>query len=302
VRAVPFELLEDEPLAAEKPRAQPTVEGDPHGDAAGGAEEGVFLAEQPAAMLAQVDRDDLARIGRGERHLLPARAVVAEHGHEQRLAREHPLAGREELAHEPALLRPRAVAEDGLHLDARVHVHERPGLGDAGLARIEDHLHVLEVLAEQLVVDLVRPHPSTKPSAYPGRRGRRRGGGEGPRKLGLGRDRDPVGHALGENVGVAADPAAPDTGDDVVPAHGTLLLAADGHVPGLVTHTASPLKMPQMVAGAYSIQRRATTCVCWKSSKLLSETSTSVREPSARRGPKARPSMLSGMKPARAKS
>ena len=49
----------------------------------------------------------------------------------------------------------RAVAEDGLHLDAVVHVHHAAGLGDRGLVGIELDFDELHVVAEDLVVDLV---------------------------------------------------------------------------------------------------------------------------------------------------
>ena len=55
----------------------------------------------------------------------------------------------------PALLLLRAVAEDGLHLDAVVHVHHAAGLGDGGFVRIEFDFDELHVVAEDLVVDLV---------------------------------------------------------------------------------------------------------------------------------------------------
>src|SRR6185436_7206041 len=129
-QAVAVELLEDEPFTAEEPDAELLLESDADRDALGGAEEGVLLAQHRAAELAQVERDDAARIRRGEGDLLAPTGGVAEDGHEQRLAGEHALAGLHELAHEAAAaaLR-RAVAEDGRHLDTVVHVHERARLG-----------------------------------------------------------------------------------------------------------------------------------------------------------------------------
>ncbi len=62
---------------------------------------------------------------------------------------------------EPALLLLRAVAEDGFHLDAVVHIHHAAGLGDGGFVRIEFDLDELHIVAEDLVFNLVHlGHPS----------------------------------------------------------------------------------------------------------------------------------------------
>ena len=42
--------------------------------------------------------------------------------------------------------------------DAVLHVHHRAGLGDDGLAGVERHDDGLQVVADELVVDLVRGH------------------------------------------------------------------------------------------------------------------------------------------------
>ena len=55
-------------------------------------------------MLGQVERDDLARVGRGEGDAaLAGGAGVGEVGHEDRLAGEDAFADREQLAHQPSL-------------------------------------------------------------------------------------------------------------------------------------------------------------------------------------------------------
>ena len=161
--AVALEPLHDEALAAEKADAEPLLEGDADAHALGGREEGVLLHDQLAAELREVHRHDAARVGRAEGDALLAGPAVLEDGHEQRLAGEQALAGAHERAHEAAGLRlRRAVAEDGLHLDAVVHVHHPAGLGDDGLLRVQLDLDVLEVLAEDLVVDFVhRVHRSS---------------------------------------------------------------------------------------------------------------------------------------------
>ena len=82
-------------------------------------------------------------------------AAVEEDGHEQRLAGQQPLAGAHQRAEKSTLLLLRAVAEDGLHLDAVVHVHHAAGLGHRGFVRIQFDFDELQVVAKNLVVDLV---------------------------------------------------------------------------------------------------------------------------------------------------
>ena len=146
------------------------LERDADRHAARRAEERVLLADQLAAQLLQIHRQDLAGIRRRKRHLLLAAALVGEHGHEQALTGEQPLAGAEQRAHDAAPLLLAAVAEDGFHLDARRHVHHRAGLGHGALARIELDLDELHLAAEDPEVDLVRA------AAGHDRRRRRRGG------------------------------------------------------------------------------------------------------------------------------
>jgi hypothetical protein len=74
-----------------------------------------------------------------------------------RLAGEQALAGAHQLAEEAAL-RLGAVTEDGVHLDAVLHVHHHAGLADGGLAGVELDLHVLHFRSEDFVVDDVHGH------------------------------------------------------------------------------------------------------------------------------------------------
>ena len=97
-------------------------------------------------------------------------AAVREHGHEQALAGQQPLAGAEQRAHDPRARLLAAVAEHGLHLDAGGHVHQRAGLGDGALAGIELDFDELHVLAEDPEVDVVRA--ATGRAAERRRRGR----------------------------------------------------------------------------------------------------------------------------------
>src|SRR5690606_31881859 len=71
--ALAFELLQDEALAAEQAGTDLLVPRDADGDALRGAQKRVLLTQQRAAVRAQIDRDDLARVRRGERHLLTCR-------------------------------------------------------------------------------------------------------------------------------------------------------------------------------------------------------------------------------------
>ena len=160
---VALERLHDEALAAEERRPDLALERDADRDSLGAAEERVLLGDEPAAQFVELHRQDLARIGRGERHVLFPAAAVHELRHEQALAGEQPFAGAQHLVHETALV---AVAEDRLHLDSGTHEHHGPRFGHRPLAGIELHFHELHLLAEDPVVHLV--HPAR-------RRGTRRG-------------------------------------------------------------------------------------------------------------------------------
>ena len=96
--------------------------------------------------------------------------LIGEDGHEQALTRNQALAGAEQRAHHAAPLLLAAVAEDGLHLDARRHVHHRPGLCDRALARIELHFDELHLAADDAEIDFVRAA-----ARHDRRRRRRRG-------------------------------------------------------------------------------------------------------------------------------
>ena len=49
----------------------------------------------------------------------------------------------------------RAVAEDGFHLDAVVHVHHAAGFGDGGFHGVEFDFDELHVVAVNLVINFV---------------------------------------------------------------------------------------------------------------------------------------------------
>src|SRR6185369_5329988 len=124
---VAVEPLHDEALAAEEADREALLEPDAERDAARGAEERVLLADQRAAELAQVHREDLAGIRRSERDAALAAAPVDVDGREERLAGDEALAGAEQLAEQAAAALPRGVAEHRVHLDAGVHEHHAAG-------------------------------------------------------------------------------------------------------------------------------------------------------------------------------
>ena len=70
--AVSEESLHDEPFTAEEARTEALLKRDSHLDATRGAEERILLAENLAADLGEVDREDLSRVGGRERDLLAA--------------------------------------------------------------------------------------------------------------------------------------------------------------------------------------------------------------------------------------
>ena len=224
---ISLQLLQDEPLAAEQPGAQLALERDADRHALGGAQERVLLAQDPVVVGGEIERNDAARIGRREGHVSATPAAVSEHGHEQGLARQHPLAGGEQLVHEAATPTLGAVAEDRVHLDAGIHVHERAGLRDAGLAGIEGDLDELHLLAHDHVVDLVSHAPGRPRDRTP----------EGGSEPGLADHGGPVAQAFPIHVRAAGYGAGTDLLRDLVGQKGPLLLAGGGQVPDAVAHS-----------------------------------------------------------------
>jgi hypothetical protein len=159
-QAVAGEALQNEALAAEEAGADLFREGDVHVRAACGTEKAVFLRDQFAAPLFQITDEDLARNGRRESDVTANVRRVAEERDEERLTREHSLAGAEQLAEETGTLRVRV--EGRLELDAVLHIHHRARLGEDRFARIERYDHALQVIADELVVDYVRRHLSPR--------------------------------------------------------------------------------------------------------------------------------------------
>ena len=126
--------------------------------ALGRSQEGVLLADQLAAELAEVHRQDLAGIGRGEGDLLLAAPRFGEHGHEQALAGQQALAGAHQRAEEAALLllRCRRRRWSPSAMPSSMYIMP-PASATVALARVELDFDELHVVAEDPVVDLVRP-------------------------------------------------------------------------------------------------------------------------------------------------
>jgi hypothetical protein len=80
--AVAFELLHDEALAAEQAREHALLERDADRHAFRGREERILLADQLAAELVEVERQDRAGVGRRERDARLAGALMCEHRRE----------------------------------------------------------------------------------------------------------------------------------------------------------------------------------------------------------------------------
>src|SRR6478736_3715205 len=151
---ITLQPLHDEAFAAEETGADLFVERNTDTHAFRSAEERIFLSDEFTPDFREMDRNDLARKGRSERDALFAHAAIVEDGHEQRFAGEQAFAGTEQAAEETGVLL-RAVPEDGLHLDAVVHVHHATRFRDGGLIGVEFEFDVLHGVAEHLVINFV---------------------------------------------------------------------------------------------------------------------------------------------------
>jgi hypothetical protein len=92
--------LKNEAFATEEASAEFFGEGDAELRAERRAEKRLLLADDLPAQLRQVERDDLARVGRRERDFALLLTGVLKMGHEERLARDGALARIEYLAEE----------------------------------------------------------------------------------------------------------------------------------------------------------------------------------------------------------
>src|SRR5678815_1915976 len=118
---ISLKALHDKTFAAEQPHADLAIESDTNTHTFGRAQERVLLANELAAVLTEINWNDLARKWRPKRDLLLSDAAILEHCHEKRLTGEQPLASAHQRTENPFVL-PRAVTEDRLHLDPVLHV------------------------------------------------------------------------------------------------------------------------------------------------------------------------------------
>ncbi|RMP11673.1 Transcriptional regulator [Pseudomonas syringae pv. delphinii] len=140
--AITFELLQDKAFAAEQSGEDFFLKLDADGDALGAGQKTVFLADQLAAEIAQIQGQDGAGVGRSESDPALAGALLREHRGKQAFAGEHALAGTEQRTQQPGRLIA-AVAENSLHLHVAGLVHHRPGFGDGTFAGIKFQLDKL---------------------------------------------------------------------------------------------------------------------------------------------------------------
>jgi hypothetical protein len=75
--------------------------------------------------------------------------------HEQAFTCEQTFSGTHQFVEKSSTTLCAAVTEDGFHLDAVVHVHERSGFGDHRFLWVEFYFHTLHFLTENSVVDFV---------------------------------------------------------------------------------------------------------------------------------------------------
>ena len=95
-----------------------------------------------------------AGIRRTESNTLFTGATVLENSHEHGFTDQHALAGTHERIEEARSLL-RAIPKNGLHLDAILHVHHAPSLGNGCLHRVQFDFNILHVVAKDFVIDLV---------------------------------------------------------------------------------------------------------------------------------------------------
>jgi hypothetical protein len=153
--AVAFQALHDEAFAAEQAGHHPLLEVDADRHAARGGQEAVLLADQRAAQLAQVQRQDRARRRRGEGHARLARPVWVK----TVVNRLSPVTRRLPAPSSLPMKPPPPSAEPSPNTvviwTAGVLPDERAGLGHGALARIQLDLDELQLLALDLEVDVV---------------------------------------------------------------------------------------------------------------------------------------------------
>ncbi len=151
---VSLQTLHDESFTAKQAGPELPLESDTHAHALCSRQKGILLGNQFAADFRQMDRNDLPRIRRAKRQLPLPIGAIQENCHEQRLARQQPLACAHQGAEKSAVLL-RAIAEDGLHFDPVFHVHHPAGFGHRRFSGIQFDLDELHIAANNLIINLV---------------------------------------------------------------------------------------------------------------------------------------------------
>src|SRR5690606_19598156 len=95
---VTFQLLHDKSFASKKAGAQFFLKFYSHRYALGGAEKRILLANHLAAKPVQVERNDLAGIGRSKTDLLFPLSGIGESRHKQAFTGQYPFPRRHEFA------------------------------------------------------------------------------------------------------------------------------------------------------------------------------------------------------------
>ena len=103
-------------------------------------------------MLGEIDRYDLAGVGRRKGDVGARATGVAEGGDEERVARQHASGSLHQIAEETFLLVGRHA---GLHVDAVGHVEHGAGFGEHLLIRVERDHNGLHLFTDEAVVDFV---------------------------------------------------------------------------------------------------------------------------------------------------
>ena len=155
--SIPAKLLKDEALTTEKARTEALVEGDGHFGSEGRAQEGIFLASDAAAYPRQIHRHDLPRVGCRKRNMALRRPEVREVGHENGLARQHPLA---DIEQGPKNARGGlgAIPHPRFKLNAVFHPVHGAGFSNHCFLRIKLNFNGLHIISVELVVDFVGIH------------------------------------------------------------------------------------------------------------------------------------------------
>ena len=175
-----FEFLHDEAFAAEQSGHDLALKIDADRNAPRRTQETILLADQHAAHIGQLHRNNVAGIRRAKGDMGLALPAMRKNGDKQTFAGQEPFPRPQNLVHESALgSSARSIAKQRVHFHARRFVHHRPGLGDRALAGIQFHFHELHLGTDNFVIHFIgnvrtRNRPPTGISRRCAKRRRRR--------------------------------------------------------------------------------------------------------------------------------